>query len=129
MGLQLLAPPRFRQFRSASSSINLVFEGAPREMDTGLDQLRRAGLLFARGVGDQTTYTFRHALLQDATYGTLLRAKRQEVHARIAQTLEREHPEICDIQPELFGIGDIAAHAGVVSERIAEQRTRAIRGR
>ena len=71
-------------------------------MDTGLDQLRRAGLLFARGAGDQTTYTFKHALVQDAAYGTLLRAKRQEVHARIAHTLEREHPEICDIQPELL---------------------------
>ncbi len=83
-------------------SLRATWSGAPHEMDTGLDQLRRAGLLFARGVGDQTTYTFKHALVQDAAYGTLLRAKRQEVHARIAHTLEREHPEICDIQPELL---------------------------
>ena len=65
-------------------------------MDTGLDQLRSAGLVFARGAGDQTTYTFKHALVQDAAYGTLLRAKRQELHARIAHTLEREHPNMRD---------------------------------
>jgi tetratricopeptide (TPR) repeat protein len=79
-----------------------VWRGASREMDTALDQLRSAGLLFARGAGDRTTYTFKHALVQDAAYGTLLRAERHALHARIAQTLERERPEICDVQPELL---------------------------
>ena len=79
-----------------------VWSGAPREMETGLDQLRSAGLVFARGADDQTTYTFKHALVQDAAYGTLLRAERHALHRRIAQTLEREHSKICDIQPELL---------------------------
>ena len=79
-----------------------VWSGAPREMETGLDQLRSAGLLFARGADDQITYSFKHALVQDAAYGTLLRAERHALHHRIAQTLEREHPKICDVQPELL---------------------------
>jgi class 3 adenylate cyclase/tetratricopeptide (TPR) repeat protein len=79
-----------------------VWTGAPRDMDTALDQLRSAGLVFARGAGDQTTYTFKHALVQDAAYGTLLRARRYEVHARIAHILEQQYPDICEIQPELL---------------------------
>ena len=48
------------------------------------------------------TYLFKHALVQDAAYGTLLREPRRSLHARIADTLEREFAEIAERQPELL---------------------------
>ena len=48
------------------------------------------------------TYLFKHALVQDAAYGTLLRSHRQQLHGRIVTTLEEEFPEIIDMQPEIL---------------------------
>ena len=53
-----------------------------------LDQLVEAGLIFRRGGPQQTSFVFKHALVQDAAYGTLLRGRRQELHASIAKALE-----------------------------------------
>jgi predicted ATPase len=61
-----------------------------------------AGLLFARGTSPHSSYIFKHALVQDAAYGTLLRDRRQRLHARIAATLEDRFPEIALAQPELL---------------------------
>ena len=55
------------------------------ELDAALDQLVGAGLAFRRGAPPQATYLFKHALVQDAAYGTLLRGKRQELHRRVAR--------------------------------------------
>ena len=68
---------------------------------TALDQLVGAGLVFRRGAPPEATYLFKHALVQDAAYGTLLRGRRQELHGRIAQVLEERSPETADTQPEL----------------------------
>ena len=57
------------------------------EMATALDRLIAAGLLFRQGVPPHATYLFKHALVQDAAYGTLLREPRRALHARIAETL------------------------------------------
>ncbi|HEY1361344.1 MAG TPA: AAA family ATPase [Xanthobacteraceae bacterium] len=54
-----------------------------------LDQLVDAGLIFRRGVLPEAIFVFKHALVQDAAYGTLLRRRRQEIHAGIAETLEK----------------------------------------
>ena len=72
------------------------------ELEAGLDRLTEAGLLFCRGVAPQSTYLFKHALVQDAAYGTLLRASRQELHARIAAALEQHFPDSVERQPELL---------------------------
>ncbi len=72
------------------------------ELRQALDQLTGAGLLFARGAPPQSTYLFKHALVRDAAYGTLVRAARQRVHARIGAALERQAPEIAASQPELL---------------------------
>ena len=72
------------------------------ELKAGLDRLAEAGLLFCRGVAPQRSYLFKHALVQDAAYGTLLRAKRQELHARVAAVLERHFVDLVDRQPELL---------------------------
>ena len=72
------------------------------ELNAALDQLVGAGLAFRRGAPPQATYLFKHALVQDAAYGTLLRGKRQELHRRVADVLEEKWPEIAEAQPELL---------------------------
>jgi predicted ATPase len=72
------------------------------ELRAGLDRLAEAGLLFCRGVAPRSSYLFKHALVQDATYGTLLRAKRQELHARVAVVLERHFVDLVDRPPEVL---------------------------
>jgi class 3 adenylate cyclase/predicted ATPase len=67
-----------------------------------LDRLTGSGLLFARGVAPQATFIFKHALVQDAAYGTLLRGRRQELHARVAAALETQFPDVAKSQPELL---------------------------
>jgi len=72
------------------------------ELRAGLDRLGEAGLLFCRGVAPQSTYLFKHALVQDAAYGTLLRARRQELRARVAAALEQHFADLVERQPELL---------------------------
>ena len=68
----------------------------------GIDTLVASGLAFRRGVPPDAVYTFKHALVRDAAYNTLLRSQRQELHARIGRALEEHFPEIVDTQPELL---------------------------
>ena len=72
------------------------------ELGAALDRLMAAGLLFRQGVPPHASYLFKHALVQDAAYGTLLREPRRALHARIAETLESQFPEIAEHQPELL---------------------------
>ena len=71
------------------------------ELGSALDRLIQSGLLFRQGVPPHATYLFKHALVQDAAYGTLLREPRRALHARIAETLESQFPEIVATQPQL----------------------------
>src|SRR6266478_6059176 len=78
---------------------------APWDEDTvrqGLQQLVEAEFLYQRGVPPQATYVFKHALIQDAAYQSLLKSTRQQHHQRIAQVLEARFPELCETQPELL---------------------------
>ena len=105
--------------------------------------LVEGGLLFRQGLPPHATYLFKHALVQDAAYGTLLRERRHALHARIAETLEGQFPEIAESQPELLarhyteaGLIDKAARLwGTAGQRslarsalveAAEQLTRAL---
>ena len=72
------------------------------ELESTLDRLVAAGLLFRQGVPPHVSYLFKHALVQDAAYGTLLREPRRTLHARIAEALERQFAEIAERQPELL---------------------------
>ena len=72
------------------------------QLQSALDRLVAAGLLFRQGVPPHATYLFKHALVQDAAYGTLLREPRRALHARIAETLESQFAEIAESQPELL---------------------------
>jgi len=72
------------------------------ELGASLDRLVRAGLLFREGVPPHATYLFKHALVQDTAYGMLLRQPRRAFHARIADTLESQYPDIAEAQPDLL---------------------------
>src|SRR6478735_5248527 len=72
------------------------------ELRSALDRLIDAGLLFRQGVAPHATYLFKHALVQDAAYGTLLREPRRALHTRIAETLESQFADIAERQPELL---------------------------
>jgi predicted ATPase len=67
-----------------------------------LKRLVDAELLYQRGLPPQTTYTFKHALIQDTAYESLLRSTRQQYHQRIGQVLEERFPETAETQPELL---------------------------
>ena len=72
------------------------------ELGSALDRLIQAGLLFRQGVPPHESYLFKHALVQDAAYGTLLREPRRALHSRIAEALENQFAEIAENQPELL---------------------------
>jgi predicted ATPase/class 3 adenylate cyclase len=77
------------------------------ELAAALDRLLAAGLLFRQGEAPNASYLFNHALVQDAAYGTLLREPRRALHARIAETLERQFADMVESRPQL-----LARHCG-----------------
>jgi predicted ATPase len=64
------------------------------DLASALDRLIQSGLRFRQGASPHATYLFKHALVQDAAYGTLLRGSRQQLHGRIASCLEEDFPEV-----------------------------------
>jgi len=72
------------------------------ELASSLDRLNRAGLLFHKGMPPHATYLFKHALVQDTAYGTLLRQSRRALHARIANTIESQFADVANAQPDLL---------------------------
>ena len=82
--------------------IEPVAQRPERELQVAFDQLGDAGLLFCRGTAPHSSYLFKHALVQDAAYSTLLRGRRQELHARVAAALEQHFSDLVERQPELL---------------------------
>src|SRR5712671_3382472 len=76
--------------------IEPVAQRPERELQAALGRLSDAGLLFCRGTAPHASYLFKHALVQDAAYGTLLRAKRQELHGRVAVALETRFADLVE---------------------------------
>ena len=72
------------------------------ELEEAVDRLIEAGLLFRQGLPPDASYLFKHALVQDAAYGTLLREPRRALHARIAETIEDQFVDVVENQPELL---------------------------
>jgi predicted ATPase len=90
------------------------------ELQTALDRLIGAGLLLRRGDAPYATYSFKHVLVRDAAYSTLLREPRRALHARIAETLESQFAEISENRPELIArhyreADDVAKAVGYLS--------------
>jgi class 3 adenylate cyclase len=103
-----------RQFSHAL--ISAVASMPQPQLNDALAQLLQAELIFRRGTPPDAEYTFKHALVQDAAYGTLLRARRQQLHGRIATALERQFPEIAETRPER--LAQHCAEAGLVEKAI-----------
>jgi hypothetical protein len=103
-----------RQFPRAL--VAAVARKAEPELDAALDQLIAADLIFGRGVGQDTVYEFKHALIRDIAYDTLLRSQRQALHARIAEVLKSRFPDRVAAQPEL--LAQHLADAGQTKESV-----------
>ena len=73
--------------------------GSAQKIESSLNALVGSGLIFVRGTVPEATYTFKHALVQDAAYSTLLRTQRQKLHAALASIMSEEGT----VAPEVLG--------------------------
>jgi predicted ATPase/DNA-binding winged helix-turn-helix (wHTH) protein len=87
------------------------------DLQAALQQLVGAELIFQRGVPPNARYSFKHALVQDAAYASLLRGRRQELHAQIASVLEARFSDVAASEPEVLahhftaaGLAEQAVH-------------------
>ena len=87
------------------------------ELQTALTRLVASELVFQRGTPPDAIYSFKHALVQDAAHGSLLRSSRQQLHGQLAEALEGHSPELMDSQPEL--LAQHYAEAGLVEKSVA----------
>jgi class 3 adenylate cyclase/predicted ATPase len=99
-GIAQLAAVIGRQFSYELLQAVSQLDASTLQRDLG--RLVEAELLYQRGLPPQTTYIFKHALIQDAAYESLLRSTRQQYHQWIAQVLEEHFPETAEAQPELL---------------------------
>jgi class 3 adenylate cyclase len=105
---QLPAPKEVAQLGAVLGrefTYELVRSIAPQDensLKAALEQLVAAELLYQRGRPPRARYVFKHALIQDAAYASLLKSTRQQVHQRTAQVLEAKFPEMVATQPELL---------------------------
>jgi predicted ATPase len=72
------------------------------QLTEALEQLAQSQLVFRQGIAGKATYTFKHALVQDAAYNSLLLSRRQNFHNRIARALEASFPEVVEANPEVI---------------------------
>ena len=82
--------------------IAAVSSHPPLALDQSLAQLTESGLAFQQGTPPEAVYTFKHALVQDTAYNSLLKRRRQELHAKIARAIEDRHPNVAATEPELL---------------------------
>jgi class 3 adenylate cyclase/tetratricopeptide (TPR) repeat protein len=98
--------------------LHAISDMSEYDLRAELDRLVGAGLLFHRGDAAGGAYIFKHALIQDSAYQSLLRKTRQEVHQRIAQALKERFPTLAETQPEL--LAQHYAGAGMPKEGIRQ---------
>ena len=87
------------------------------ELQAAITRLVASELVFQRGTPPDAVYAFKHALVQEAAHGSLLRNARQQLHAQIAEALEAQSPELLDTQPGLFA--QHYAEAGLIEKSVA----------
>ena len=90
--------------------ISAVAPMPPAQLDEALGRLTESGLAFRRGTPPEATYTFKHALVQDAAYDSLLKSRRQELHGRIARTIQERFPAVVENNPEVLARHYTQAH-------------------
>jgi predicted ATPase len=79
-----------------------IYPAPEDELQEAIKALADAELLYVRGIPPESTYTFKHALIQDAAYEALLKARRRELHQSVARVLSRQFSELTERQPELL---------------------------
>ena len=89
---------------------------AAMDLDAALGRLTASGLVSRRGAPPDAAYSFRHALVQDAAYTTMLRSRRRQLHASVAKALVERFPTLAEIQPEV--VGRHFTEAGFANEAI-----------
>jgi predicted ATPase len=104
-----------REFSYELLAAVVPLEEAP--LREALTRLTASGLVFGRGTPPDAVYAFKHALVQDAAYETLLKSRRHQLHARIACVLENDFAETAETQPEL--LAHHYAQAGLIAQAIA----------
>ena len=119
-------------------SYELIAAVAPMpqaQLDDALLRLCESGLAFRRGTPPDAVYTFKHALVQDAAYDSLLKSRRQELHAKIARVIEQRFPNIKTTEPEVLahhltaaGLAEAAIPLWQAAGELALKRMAADRG-
>ena len=79
-----------------------VVDWSEPDLRSALDKLAAAELIFRRGTPPDARYVFKHTLVQDAAYQSLLKGRRQQLHGRIAEILEERFPDKAETEPELL---------------------------
>jgi predicted ATPase len=96
--------------------IGAIARKSEADLKAALDRLVDANLLFRQGVPPHMTYLFKHALIRDAAYSTLLRTRRQELHRQIVSVLREDFSELVLTQPEMLAYH--SAESGMLIEGI-----------
>jgi class 3 adenylate cyclase/DNA-binding winged helix-turn-helix (wHTH) protein/tetratricopeptide (TPR) repeat protein len=100
----------------SSELLAAVVSWEEKDLNAALRRLVAAELIFPRGVRSEATYVFKHALVRDAAYATLLRTKREELHGHVAQVLEDFFPDVVEAHPEV--LAHHCAQAGMVEKAV-----------
>jgi hypothetical protein len=115
-----------RQF--AQALLAAVAPVGAGELDAALLRLTEARLVFPHTRAVEPTYSFKHALTRDVAYDSLLRARRQQLHERIARTLEQRFPALAEAEPEIlahhFSLAGLSGPACIYSERAGDRALR-----
>ena len=82
--------------------IHALAPGTRDELDQALDKLTESGLASRRGTPPDAVFTFKHALVQDAAYDSLLKSRRQQLHDRVVGAIEARHPTLRETEPEVL---------------------------
>jgi class 3 adenylate cyclase/predicted ATPase len=102
-----------------------VVQKSDADLQAALGRLGDAGLVFCRGMPPQATFLFKHSLVRDVAYGSMLRAQRQTLHRRIADMLIKHFPAMVELQPEVLGYhyreAGLADAAGTYFERAGDR--------
>ena len=95
------------------------------ELEGALARLTEASLVFPQSRAIEPTFSFRHALTRDVAYDSLLRSRRQQLHERIARTLEERFPALAEAEPEIlayhFSQAGVPASASIYNERAGDR--------
>src|SRR5579863_298431 len=112
-----------RQF--ARALLAAVAPAGPGELETALARLTEASLVFPQSRSIEPTYSFKHALTRDVAYDSLLRARRRDLHERIARILEERFPVLTETEPEIlahhFSRADLPEPACLYCERAGDR--------